>query len=391
MKFAPALLLAGALLAQAEVTLVLPFFNLTEDANLNWIGESIGESIRDTVAAEGMLTTGRDDRLEAYRRLSIRPYSRMTKASVLKMAEVVDADQAIYGTFQLEPSQRADSRGNLRITAQILDLRRIRSGPEFLAVGSLEDLAALQTHIAWQTLQFLIPKTAPGEEEFRKRRPPIRVDAIEYYIRGILSAKEEQRLHLLSQAARLDTTYSAPAFELGRLHWDKKNYRVAAEWFERVAPTDRRYREAMFFRGASRFYLGEYAAAESAFEGVARDLPLNEVFNNLGAAQSRRNLPAALENFLRAHEGDQNEPVYLFNLAYAYFKRSDFENGAKWFRDLLERDPDDQMATYLLGRCLQKTPLKSGEVKVENLERLTHQFEESAYLQLRSILQKGSK
>jgi len=391
MKFAPALLLAGALLARAEVILVLPFFNLTEDANLNWIGESIGESIRDTVAAEGILTIARDDRMEAYRRTSIRPYSRMTKASVLKMAEVVDADQAIYGTFQLEPSQRADSRGNLRITAQILDLRRIRGGPEFLAVGSLEDLAALQTHIAWQTLQFLTPKTAPGEEEFRKRRPPIRVDAIEYYIRGVLSSNEEQRMHLLAQAARLDASYAAPAFELGRLHWSKKNFKAAAEWFERVFLGDRRYREAMFFRGAARFYLDDYAAAESAFETVARDLPLNEVFNNLGAAQSRRNLPVAIENFLRAQEGDRNEPVYLFNLAYAYFRRSDFDNGAKWFRELLERDPDDQMATYLLGRCLQKAPLKPGEVKIENLERLTHQFEESAYLQLRSILQKGGK
>ena len=37
------------------------------------------------------MTLERDDRVEAYRRLSIRPYSALTKASVLKIGEELDA------------------------------------------------------------------------------------------------------------------------------------------------------------------------------------------------------------------------------------------------------------------------------------------------------------
>lgn len=68
-----AALWCGAL--HGGTTLVLPFFNHTQSQNLDWIGESIAESIGDSLASEGLLTLNRADRLEAYRRLSLRPGS----------------------------------------------------------------------------------------------------------------------------------------------------------------------------------------------------------------------------------------------------------------------------------------------------------------------------
>src|SRR5262249_26580647 len=155
--------------------LVLPFFNHTSQSNLDWIGVSISENIREALAAEGALTIRREDRIEAYKRLGIRPLALLTKASVLKIADALDANEVVYGQYELTKSESDPStRGTLRITAQVLDLGRIRKGPDFMAVGALEDLAALQTHITWQSLQFLMPKTSPSEEEFRRQRPPVR-------------------------------------------------------------------------------------------------------------------------------------------------------------------------------------------------------------------------
>jgi tetratricopeptide (TPR) repeat protein len=375
----------------AESFLVLPFFNHSGAQNLDWIGESVAESIRDTLAAEGALTISREDRQEAYHRLSTRLYTQLTKASVIKIAETVDATHVIFGRFEMQPGTSATSRGMLRITAQIVDLKKIRSGPEFMAFGELEDLAALQAHIAWQSLQFLMPKTSPSEEEFRRRHVVIRVDAMEYYIRGLLENNEQQKHRFFTQAARLDPRFSPPCFELGRLHWASDNYPAAAEWFERVSASDSHYNEATFFKGASKFYMGDYAAAQAAFETVVRLVPLNEVHNNLGAAQSRRNLPEAVESFQKALEGDPNDYVYLFNLGYAFYKRGDFDAAAKQFRAVLQRDPEDQQATVLLGRSLQKSAARPGDPKTDNLDRLKHEFNESAFLQLRAILDAGKK
>lgn len=46
-------LLILAVSLRAETFLVLPFFNQTSQSNLDWIGESIGENIREALAAEG--------------------------------------------------------------------------------------------------------------------------------------------------------------------------------------------------------------------------------------------------------------------------------------------------------------------------------------------------
>src|ERR1051325_3590670 len=168
----------------ADTVLVLPFFNQTKTASLDWIGESIAETVHDALSSEGILVLDRDDRLEAYRRLSLRPNAVLTRASIIKAGDALDAATVVYGQYELLPVA-PPSRGSLRITARILDVKRSRQGPEFAEVGALEDLAALETHLGWQALQFLIPKSAPSEEEFRQARPSIRVDAIEAYVRGL--------------------------------------------------------------------------------------------------------------------------------------------------------------------------------------------------------------
>src|SRR3954454_8877901 len=134
----------------AETTLVLPFFNHSKSPNLDWIGESIAESVRDSLTSEGVLVLDRMDRLEAYRRLSVRPGVELTRASILKIGDSLDASTVIYGSYELTQPATAQSKGSLRIDARIVDLKRTHQGPIFSGTGALEDLATLQVRLGWQ-------------------------------------------------------------------------------------------------------------------------------------------------------------------------------------------------------------------------------------------------
>src|SRR6266852_5905894 len=151
----------------ADTVLVAPFFNLSNDPNLDWIGESIAETIRESLIAHDVLALDREERQEAFRRLSIRPYALLTRASVIKLAESLDAGQVIFGQYSVSAAS-ALSKGSLRITSRILNLKKIQQGPELTELGALEDLAAIETHLAWQALKAIAPKTAPSEEDFRR-------------------------------------------------------------------------------------------------------------------------------------------------------------------------------------------------------------------------------
>jgi tetratricopeptide (TPR) repeat protein len=370
----------------ADTFLVLPFFNNGKVNNLDWIGESISEAIRESLASEGVLTLDRDAREEGFRRLSMRPYSPLTKASVIRLAESLDADQVIFGSYDVLPAADKASKGAIRIQAQAVDLKKARKGPDYSESGSLEDLAKLQTHLAWQVLGFISPDRRPSEEQFRERLPVTRVDAIESYIRGLVAAAPDAKLKYFSQAVRLEPKYSNANFELGRLQYQKKAYRPAADALQRVPQANVHYREALFLLGLSRYYLGEFAAAEQAFQTVATQVPLNEVLNNLGAAQSRLNQRAALDNFRKALEGDASDPVYHFNVGYALMLLGDFGAAADRFRAVLDRNPGDTEATAMLGRCLTPVPSK-GQARSQGVERLKENYEESAYWQLKAVLE----
>jgi tetratricopeptide (TPR) repeat protein len=369
----------------------LPFFNLSQNKNLDWIGESLAAAVQEALSSEGMMTLERDDRVEAYRRLSIRPYSLLTRASVVKIAEELDTEQVIFGEFDVKPmtDSAVKSRGSLLITGRLIDLKRVKQGPEFREVGALEDLAALQSHLAWQILQFALAGGAPSEAEFRQRHPTVRVDAIENYIRGLLASNPDEKHRLFTQAARLDSQFSQPCFQLGRLLWSRKEYKPAAEWFQRVTRADGHYYQANFFLGLSRYYSGDFAGAQTAFQVVARVVPLNEVYNNLGAAESRANAADALENFRKALDGDPSDAAYQFNVGYALWKSGNFHDAIEHFRAVLEREPADAEAGLLLARAEKQVAARPGDTRTEGLERLKTNYEESAYWQLKAVLQQG--
>jgi len=381
------LLLCGSV--HAETTLVLPFFNHSKSPNLDWIGESIAESVSDSLASEGVLVLDRMDRLEAYRRLSVRPGVELTRASILKIGDSLDASMVIYGSYELTDPATAQSKGSLRISARMIDLKRAHQGPVLSETGALEDLASLEVRLGWQTLDALRPNKAPPEPQFLAARPPVRIDAVENYVRGLLATSAEQRHRFFTQAARLDEHYSQPCFQLAKIYWDRKEYKIAAGWFQRVARSDPHYLESQFFLGLSQYYNGDFAGAEAAFQLVAGPMPLNEVYNNLGAAQDRRNnSAAAIANFQKALEGDSADPDYHFNLGYAQLRLGHYGAAVESLRAAVARNPNDTEATSLLGRALKEEPPRPGDPKLDGRERVKTNYDEAAYRQLQAELAK---
>ncbi len=384
------LLLAPSLCPAADTIALLPLFNINQSKspNLDWIGESVAETIHESLSTGGLLVLPREDREEVYRRLSLRTGVVLTKASVIKAGETLDAGQVIFGEFRVEGAELAATslKSNLRLTIRTIDLKKFRAGQDLVETGPLENLSQMETKLAWTLLRRLAPNSAPSEEAFFHDRAPVHVDAMESYVRGLMTANDEQKLKLFTQATRLDDHFSQPNFQLGRILFVKKDYKTAGQWLSKVSRSDSHFLEASFLRGICRYYESDFDGAIDQLRMVANEISLNEVYNDLGAALSRKNDPGAMDNFKKALDGDGGDPDYWFNIGYSLWKQGKFALAAEKFRAVLDRSPTDQEATIMLGRCIKMDGPRAGDPRSDGRERIKTAFEDSAFRQLQAEL-----
>jgi tetratricopeptide (TPR) repeat protein len=383
-------LVAIASAQAADTIAVLPLFNLNEHTapNLDWIGESVSETIDEALGSAGLLVLEREAREEVYRRLSLRTGVVLTKASVLKIGETLDAGEIVSGEFKVDdaPTGAGALKAGIQLTIRVIDLKKLQQRAEFTQSGTLDGLSQLETRLAWMVLRQLAPERAPSEDTFFHDRAPVRVDAMESYVRGLMASTDEQKLKLFTQAAKLDDHFSQPNFQLGRMFFAKKDYRTSQQWLAKVTKGDSHFLEAAFLRGICKYYDGDFDGAIDQLKMVSSEIPLNEVYNNLGAALSRKNDPAATENFKKALDGDDRDPDYWFNLGYSLWKQGRFELAAANFRAVLDRTPGDPEATIMLGRCIKRDGPRAGDPRSDGRERIKTTFEDSAWRQLQAEL-----
>jgi tetratricopeptide (TPR) repeat protein len=377
----------SALPIRPATILVLQFHNNSEYSDLDWVGESIAETLMNEFGAANEIVLDRASRAEGMQRLSLRAKALFTKGTLIKLGQSLDADYICYGTYDAKlPSSDSPLRNSsIQISARFIDLRKMHDSPELSEAGALTDLSRLQEHLAWGSLTYLEPRAKFTLQQFLQPQKLTRVEAEESYVRGLLSSDKEQQQKWLAQALVLDRQFTAPAFELGQLAQERKDWNQAIRWFQRIPAGNPKYAEARFKMGLSAYAAGNYAVSAEYFREVAKTVPLNEVFNNLAAAENRLNLQSAVDDFRRALDGDRNDTAYLFNLGLALVKNKYFDEASKRLGELVNRDPDDAEARALLDRA-ERHGAGSADSEPLPPERVKDNFDITAFRQLKAML-----
>jgi len=354
------ILLAGASGLRASsgprAILVLPFENRSARPDLDWVSESFAETLSVRLAWDGRFMLGRGERDAAYQQLGIPLGTPLTLASIFKVAETLGVDWAVFGEFSVE-NDRLSAR------AQMLDVRRLHLSSPLEAIGRLQDLVELQTRLAWRLLATQdVNFTVSKEEDFRRQFPDIRLDAHENFIRGILATDADSRVRFLREANRLNPADRRAALELGRHYFDTKDYENSARWLRTISPHDTNSLEALFMLGVDEFFLGREAAAEKAFLSLSQQIPLNEVWNNLGFLQARRGrLVESTTSFERAYRGDPTDATFCFNLGAVLCQQRKYPDAIRYLREAVRLVPDDPESHRLLGEALGAMGDSSGQ------------------------------
>ncbi|HEX3891071.1 MAG TPA: tetratricopeptide repeat protein [Terracidiphilus sp.] len=324
---------------KGRILLVLPFDNRSNQPNLEWIREAATSILSSRFTSAGFSPMSRADRMYALDHLGLPEGFQPSRASALKLAQTLDADLIVVGSFSTDGTK-------LAAEARVVDVSHLRMSAPVSASGEMRDLIPIFDSLAWRLMRQIDPRFNVAEETFVAAGRGLRLDAFEQYIRGITEPDHDERLRHLKQAVSLSSDFGAAWMALGHEDFAGQQYEEAAAAFAKVGRNEPDALEAGFYRGLSLLFSGKYPQAEAAFHDVATVLPLAEVLNNEGVAISREGKDGSAQ-FSAAETTDPSQADYHFNLAVSMKRHGLTSAALEELAQCIKLRPNDSEALEL--------------------------------------------
>ena len=356
------------------IFLVFPFENSGSSPRLDWLSEGLEELTIQRLSAAGQQVYSHAGRTAELDRYGLPANARLSHATMLRIGAELDADYVVFGKFNTDGN-------SLTLQVRLLRVNPAALQPVVQETGKLALLMDLHTKVVWKLLAGNEKSYSLNLADFSRLQRPLRLDAFEHYIRGLLANEDDARLRELREAARLEPDWPDPAFALGQVYYGRRDCASVLQWLGHVPTTSLRYAEAVFTTGVCRMWMDEPDKAEVVFVSLQEALKDNlvsgadlpEILNNVGLARARQGKTAeGAAALLRAAELDPEEDDYPVNLGLIYLRANEFAKAADEFRDAAEREPetaeDRSLLIYALGKVGKKE--EADEEKNSALEAL---------------------
>ena len=352
----------------ASRLLVVPFDNVSREAQSYWLSEASAVVLTDDLSALGAPTITREDRVRAFERLRVPVSATLSYATVIRLGQLVGAAAAVVGSVEVKGQ-------DLTVRARSIRIEAGRMSPEIVESGPLTDTFSIYGRVARK----LAPDSKVSDEAMEQAHPPIA--AFEQYIKGLLVHAPASKISFLTQAIRIEPSFHRSRIELWNAYTDLSEHQQALASVRDVPAGHRLARQARFLGAISMLNLAQYQPAYAALTELNATRSDPAILNNLGVVQLRRS-PAsgeanAVSYFRDATQADTADSDLFFNLGYAYWLQKDAANAVSALREAVRRNPADDAAHYVLGVALQANGSSTEAAREKELaKRLSSDYAE---------------
>jgi len=375
-----------------DIILVLPFENVSDHPEYNWIGESFADSLSTLLNKPGLIVVTSDERAVAYQRLRLPLTVLPSRATAIKIGRELKASMIVIGTFNVRippadpkaPSDKPPLAGisgearvirvnEGRMTGEIFDGAW---APRVYDFGdTVTALQKMHGELAYQILSQRDKALSFSRNNLVQEATRVPPQALEAYIKGFLTDEHDPtRAIYFKNAMRLygkekgGGVYPEAAFQLGRFYLNQNGWKEAAEYFTMLQKREPHYGEAQFYAGLAYWKLGDLPHALAAFVPLADEkvMPLVGVYNNAGAVsveaarvekkpeERTRLLTQGITLLSRAVDSSPDDTMVLFNYAYGLFLSEKYAEAAEKLQRVIAADPRDGPAFFLLAKAQER-------------------------------------
>jgi len=376
--------------SSSEIVLVLPFENVSNHPEYNWIGESFADSLSALLNKPGLIVVTSEERAVAYQRLRLPLTVLPSRATAIKIARELKASMIVIGTYNVVvPSSSPDDK--LTPLATIAGETRVVRVNEGRMAGDIFDgawaprvydfggevpnLQRVQGELAYQILFQRDKALSFSRNQLVQEATKVPPQAYEALQKGLLSPERDATRAIYFKNALLlfgkengGEVYPQAAFELGRFYFNQAQLKEAIEYFTMLKRKDPHYGEAQFYAGLAYWKTGDVANALATLVPLAdeRVMPLVGVYNNAGAVsvaaaraetkpeERTRLLSQAITLLSRAVDSSPDDTTVLFNYGYALFLAEKYPEAAEKLEKVIAANQKDGDAYFLLAKIQER-------------------------------------
>jgi tetratricopeptide (TPR) repeat protein len=394
----------------SETVLVLPFENVSNHPEYNWIGESFADSLSALLNKPGLVVLTSEERAVAYQRLRLPLTVLPSRATAIKIARELKASMIVIGTYNvaIPPPATADKANDAaeKPLATISGEARVVRVNEGRMAGDIFDgawaprvydfsdqvinLQRVHGELAYQILFQRDKALSFSRNQLIQEATKVPAQAFEAYTKGLLTeAREPTRAIYFKNAMSLFAkengggVYPQAAFELGRFYFNQAQMKEAIEYFTMLQKRDPHYGEAQFYAGLAYWKTGDITNAVATLVPLAdeKGMPLVGVYNNAGAVsvaaareekkpeERTRLLLQGITLLSRAVESSPDDTTVLFNYAYGLFLSEKYPEAAEKIQKVIAADQRDGQAYFLLAKAQERANQAEAASAADNQAR----------------------
>jgi tetratricopeptide (TPR) repeat protein len=313
-----------------------------------WLGEAASTLLSDELAARGYGALAREDRVAVFDRLRLPMSAELTRATLIRVAELIGASEVIFGDIHVGVELTVRARTISLATGRLLNDVNDRGGkPDLFAL-----FARMATVLGRQIGR------APAVASPLPAAMPL--NAFENYINGLTAPTPAVQQRLLEGAMTQAPRDGRVLTALWSVYTDEGLHDKALAVASAVPVESPLRRRARFDVALSLIELKRLDGAVKELAALHAAAPAAALSNALGIAELRR-LPAtgaaerAATYFERAASEAKGDPDYLFNLGYARALGGDTAAALVWLRETVRHSAADGDAHLVMSAVLAAT------------------------------------
>src|SRR6267143_899960 len=373
--------------SSSEIVLVLPFENLSDHPEYNWIGESFADSLSALLNKPGLIVVTSEERAVAYQRLRLPLTVLPSRATAIKIARELKASMIVIGTYNvvLPPSESKESLASITGEARVIRVNEGRMAGDIFDNawaprvydfgGEVTNLQRVHGELAYQILFQRDKALSFSRNQLVQEATKVPAQAFEALTKGLLTAERDPtRAIFCKNAMKLyakengGAVYPQAAFELGRFYFNQAQWKESIEYFTMLQKKDAHYGEAQFYAGLAYWKTGDIPNSIATLIPLADEkvMPLVGVYNNAGAVsvaaardekkpeERTRLLLQGITLLSRAVESSPDDTTVLFNYAYALFLAEKYSEAAEKLEKVIAANQKDGDAYFLLAKIQER-------------------------------------